>query len=340
VFGNGMLIFIFAKHKSLRNVPNTFIFCLSIGDFMVICGAVPFIAVIYATESWPFGEVICKLSEFLRDLSIGVSCFSLTVLSVDRYLAIAMVLKQMRHCRSKRMAYWVSAIIWLLAVGLAVPGAYTSHVMEYQTSNTTSVFVCYPFPIEWIDWYPRIMVMTKFCLLYAIPLIIISVSYAMLARHLMLSKRNNPANGGTFQPANYKQQLKSRAKVAKLVLVFVAIFIVSFLPNHVFMLWFYYTYPKSMDNYNNYWHFVKISGYVLSFTNSCLNPFVLFFSSGRFREYIKHYLRINRQTKRQMFALRRINSRSDTTNFNLKNETMSSSTNKHVYTSFSAVTGL
>ena len=46
-------------------------------------------------------------------------------------------------------------------------------------------------------------------------------------------------------------------KVAKLVLVFVVIFVISFLPNHIFLLWFYYTYPKSMENYNSFWHYFK-----------------------------------------------------------------------------------
>src|SRR5437870_6016945 len=41
--GNGLLIFIFMRHKSLRNVPNTFILCLSAGDIMVIVGTIPFI---------------------------------------------------------------------------------------------------------------------------------------------------------------------------------------------------------------------------------------------------------------------------------------------------------
>lgn len=288
--GNGLLIFIFMRHKSLRNVPNTFILCLSAGDIMVIVGTIPFISLIYTLESWPFGTFICKLSEFMRDLSIGVTSLSLMVLSIDRYLAIAMALKQLNlSIRSKKSAYITSGIVWILAILIAIPGGYNSHVIEIKPSNTTVIRVCYPFPLEWIDWYPKIMVMTKFVLLYVVPLIFISISYAMLARHLLMTKKRAKETG-VPTPANYRNQLKSRAKVAKLVLVFVAIFVISFLPNHLFMLWFYYTYPRSMENYNGWWHFLKISGYVLSFANSCTNPCVLYLSSGRFRAYYRAYL--------------------------------------------------
>ena len=288
--GNGLLIFIFMRHKSLRNVPNIFILCLSAGDMMVIVGTIPFISLIYTLESWPFGNFICKLSEFMRDLSMGVTSLSLMVLSIDRYLAIAMALKQLNmSCRSKRMAYMTSAIVWMLAVIIAIPGGYTSHVMEYRQSNTTVIRICYPFPLEWITWYPKMMIMTKFVLLYVVPLIFISISYAMLARHLLLTKKRAKETG-VPTPTNYRNQLKSRAKVAKLVLVFVASFMVSFLPNHLFMVWFYYTYPQSLENYNGFWHFFKITGYILSFANSCSNPCVLYMSSGRFRSYYKSYL--------------------------------------------------
>ena len=310
--GNGLLIFIFSRHKSLRNVPNTFILCLSIGDMMVIVGTIPFISLIYTLESWPFGSFICKLSEFMRDLSIGVTSLSLMALSVDRYLAIALALKHLNMSfRSKKMTYMTSGVVWFLAILIAIPGSYTSHVMDYRTSNTTTIQVCFPYPMEWIDWYPKIMVTTKFVVLYLVPLIFISVSYAMLARHLLLT-RKRAKETGVPTPANYQNQLKSRAKVAKLVLVFVAIFIVSFLPNHVFLLWFYYTYPESMRNYNGFWHFLKIAGYVLSFANSCTNPFVLYLSSGRFRTYYRQYLCCLRPRKDHQMILRYGNiSRSD-----------------------------
>jgi len=85
VLGNGTLVLIFGRHRRMRNVPNTYIFSLALGDLLLILTCVPFTSTVYTIESWPYGEFICKLSEFVKDLSIGVSVFTLTALSADRY---------------------------------------------------------------------------------------------------------------------------------------------------------------------------------------------------------------------------------------------------------------
>lgn len=54
----------------------------------VILTCVPFTFTVYVIDSWPFGLELCKVSEFVKDVSIGVSVFTLTALSADRFFAI------------------------------------------------------------------------------------------------------------------------------------------------------------------------------------------------------------------------------------------------------------
>ncbi|KAK9507062.1 hypothetical protein O3M35_008886 [Rhynocoris fuscipes] len=84
VLGNGTLVLIFIRHRTMRNVPNTYILSLALGDLLVIISCVPFTSIVYTLPSWPYGEFICKLSESIKDISIGVSVFTLTALSADR----------------------------------------------------------------------------------------------------------------------------------------------------------------------------------------------------------------------------------------------------------------
>ena len=87
IIGNSCTIFIILK-ESLHHSPSfRFILNLAIGDLLVIIDTVPFVATIYTFESWPYGEFVCKLSEFLRDLSISVTVFTLTTMSYDRHQA-------------------------------------------------------------------------------------------------------------------------------------------------------------------------------------------------------------------------------------------------------------
>ena len=88
IIGNGTLIYTVLRNKNMRNTSNIFIVSLAFGDFLLILVSVPFTATIYTFTSWPYGEAICKVNEFLHTLSLGVSIFTLTALSGDCYTAI------------------------------------------------------------------------------------------------------------------------------------------------------------------------------------------------------------------------------------------------------------
>ena len=88
VLGNGTLIFTVLRNKSMRNVPNILIVSLSCGDMILLTMSAPFSAVVFGVANYPFPSFICKLNEYLQTLSVGVSVFTLTALSGDRYVAI------------------------------------------------------------------------------------------------------------------------------------------------------------------------------------------------------------------------------------------------------------
>lgn len=62
--------------------------CVIVLLLQVIVTCVPFTFTVYILDSWPFGLLLCKLSECAKDISIGVSVFTLTALSADRFFAI------------------------------------------------------------------------------------------------------------------------------------------------------------------------------------------------------------------------------------------------------------
>ena len=225
LLGNGTIVYIFFRNKSMRTVPNTYIISLAIGDLTIIVVALPFVSTIYTFETWPYGEVVCKLSEFSRDISIGVTVFTLTMLSAERYAAI---IQPMKFISNQNKTIAINVIIWLMSVIIAIPGAYTSFVWEVIISNNKSILVCYPFPEELGEWYPKIVVFLKFLLYYAIPLIMIASFYTLIARHLIESARNPIGKNDT-----HYRQLRGRKKISKIVLGLVVIFAICFFPNQV-----------------------------------------------------------------------------------------------------------
>lgn len=282
--GNGLILIIFLRHKSMRTIPNTYIISLSIGDLLKISGALPFLSTIYTFESWPYGEFLCKLSEFLTDLSLMVTVLTLTILSVDRYRAIVMPLKRYTSYKDKQLTLLIAFLIWTLASVFAFNGFYNSFILVESVSDSKNISFCFPYPPEYGTDYPKIIVLIKFALLYAIPLIVTSFFYLLIAHHLMFSSKKLSETNST-----HVKQIRSRTKVAKIVLSFIVLFAVCFFPSNIFMLWFHF-YPNANIYYNDFWHYLRIFGFVLAYSNCCLNPVALYLVSETFRNYYKRYL--------------------------------------------------
>ncbi|XP_006609593.1 neuropeptide CCHamide-1 receptor-like isoform X3 [Apis dorsata] len=257
--GNGVLALTILRHSNMRNVPNIYVFSLALGDLLVIMTCVPFTFTVYILDSWPFGLVLCKVSECAKDISIGVSVFTLTALSADRFFAIVDPMRKFHTTgtgkRATRFTVIVAALIWLLAIMCAIPGSF-SYIRVFKVNSSISFRACYPYPPEFGPNYPKTILVCRFFIYYAVPLIIIAFFYILMARHLMRSTRNIP---------------------------------VCFFPQHVFMLWFY-IHPTAQQDYNDFWHYFRILGFCLAFTNSCINPIALYCVSSTFRKYFDRYL--------------------------------------------------
>ncbi|XP_022174354.1 neuropeptide CCHamide-1 receptor-like [Myzus persicae] len=288
MIGNVTLVLIFVRNKQMRNVPNIYIINLALGDLLVIISCVPFTSTVYTFPSWPYGLAVCKVSETAKDVSIGVSVFTLTALSADRYFAIVNPMRKLHASIGGRFAtrftLTVAAAIWAAAVACAVPAARFSYVRQFRVHNVTLFEACYPFSEHLGPTYPKVMVTVKFLVYYAVPLAVIACFYVLIARYLVHTTNNMP---GELQ--GQIRQVRARKKVAKAVLAFVLMFAICFLPHHIFMLWFY-NYPKSTDEYNTFWHVLRIVGFCLSFINSCINPIALYLVSGTFRKHFDKQL--------------------------------------------------
>ncbi|KYN04927.1 Neuromedin-B receptor [Cyphomyrmex costatus] len=276
--GNGVLALTILRHTNMRNVPNTYVLSLALGDLLALT-CVPFTFTVYILDSWPFGLLLCKFSECAKDISVGVSVFTLTALSADRFFAIVDPMRKLHVTGSGRRATRFTAIIavliWVLAIICAIPASF-SYIRVFKA--------CYPFPEEFGPNYPKVVLICRFFIYYIIPLSIIAVFYILMARHLMRSTRNIL---GEMQ--GQIKQIQARKKVAKMVMAFVIVFAVCFFPQHVFMLWFY-IHPTAQKDYNAFWHYFRILGFCLAFTNSCINPIALYCVSGTFRKYFDRYL--------------------------------------------------
>ncbi|XP_035685542.1 gastrin-releasing peptide receptor-like [Branchiostoma floridae] len=288
LLGNGTVIRTVCANKNMRNIPNVFITSLAIGDFLVMLTCVPFTVAMYFLPEYEFGSVMCKLTPFMQLTSIGVSIFTLTAMSHDRYQAIVNTMNIRRsHALSRTVVAAVG--IWLVSMSLGIADVIHSDVVTFTSPNSTNqswitIKSCMPNPFELTPVYPRAQTIGQFAVLYCVPLMTIAAFYILIARHLLITSRNIPGRNSSVA-----RQMETRKNVAKTVLILVLIFALCWLPVHVFNLWrwfaLYPCYPPPDVHF-----YVMAVSQILMYANSCVNPFALCLSSKSFQTYFRRYL--------------------------------------------------
>lgn len=283
VTGNGTLVYVVLRTKMLRNVPNTLIVNLSIGDLLLLVFSAPFFAIIYGTDQYPFNEFVCKLNGYLQTLTLGVSIFTLTALSWDRYVAIVHPMSKHKGKPTRKIAIVVT-IIWIASALIAI-----SDAVSYRLETRLSVTFCHEVPYN--DYgvvYLRIRNIIHLFIMFIIPLFIIGRFYILMARILVKSSRQLPCEATLGPGMNHQQQrqIEARVKVAKVVLSFVILFVVCWLPRHMYVLW----YAWNDEGMTDFWYIMKIASVCFMYAYSCVNPYALYFLSSQFRKYYNRHL--------------------------------------------------
>ncbi|KAL2085926.1 hypothetical protein ACEWY4_019246 [Coilia grayii] len=115
ILGNGLVLFVIIKFERIRTVTNIFLVNL-VGSNLVFTFSLPFWAAYHAGE-WNFGTPLCKLVAMATYVGFRSSVLFLTLLTVDRYLAVVHALAVSQH-RKGWYAVVASGLVWLTC-GLA-----------------------------------------------------------------------------------------------------------------------------------------------------------------------------------------------------------------------------
>lgn len=86
--GNLLVIVVVCLNRRMRTTTNFFLVNLATADFSVGLFCVYQNISLYLMERWIFGDFLCRMYHFVHGMSYTASILILTVISVERYLAI------------------------------------------------------------------------------------------------------------------------------------------------------------------------------------------------------------------------------------------------------------
>ncbi|KAF7268202.1 tachykinin-like peptides receptor 99D isoform X1 [Rhynchophorus ferrugineus] len=278
--GNLIVIWIVLAHKRMRTVTNYFLLNLSVADTMVSTLNVTFNYVYMLYSHWPFGELYCKISQFIAVLSVCASVFSLMSISIDRYMAIMTPLKP----RMGRMVTLVLALFtWILGILIGMPSLLFYKTYRNIYLNGEERVICYQ---EWPDGmgsesiYEYYFNVAFLIITYLVPILSMTYTYARIGIELWGSQ----SIGECTQ--RQMDNIKSKRRVVKMMMVVVIIFAVCWLPYQLYFIVISY-FPEITNS--EYIQETFLAIYWLAMSNSMYNPIIYCWMNARFRRGFKQF---------------------------------------------------
>lgn len=301
--GNTLVIYVVLRYSKMQTVTYIYILMLAVADEIFLLG-LPFLIVTLSQKSWIFGLPMCKIYMTTTSINQFTSSIFLTVLSADRYIAVCHPISAPKY-RTPVIARCVSLTAWAASALLMVPvfmyaatltrpdGDQTCNIFWPQgdeedvgilTSNVTETEDPRKQPIV---NQQRAFTIYSLILGFAIPLSLILIFYAQVVFKLRtVGPKSNTAANTTAKSTARK---KSHAKVTRLVLTVITVYIFCWLPYWInqLSLIFRSNIPPSEDEPprdDNLVIVVTLLAGCLSYSNSAVNPVLYAFLSENFKK--------------------------------------------------------
>ncbi|XP_005991182.2 somatostatin receptor type 4 [Latimeria chalumnae] len=264
LIGNSMVIFVILRYAKMKTATNIYILNLAIADELFML-SVPFLSASAALQHWPFGSWMCRTVLSVDGINMFTSVFCLTVLSVDRYIAVVHPIKAARY-RRPTVAKMINLCVWIVSLIVISP------IIIFADTKTTEdeIVVCnliWPGP----SWSTAFVIYT-FLLGFFVPVFAISLCYILIIVKMR----------AVALKAGWQQRKKSEKKITRMVMLVVTVFVICWMPFYVVQL--LNLFLPQMDATIN--HFSLI----LSYANSCANPILYGFLSDNFRRSFQRIL--------------------------------------------------
>ncbi|XP_015436944.1 PREDICTED: orexin receptor type 1-like [Dufourea novaeangliae] len=308
VTANVLVIAVVFKYHYMRSVTNYFVVNLSVADLLVTTICMP-VAVSQAfSVVWNHGELMCKLSAYLQGVAVAASVFTITAMSIDRYLAIRSPIA-FRRVFNRKSTVLVIVALWLVALiifapvwrvmTLKSPGRELGNIPLLESWTAMGNFsqnisrlppafsICYE-DFKPLGIHAHLFGAVCFLLVYAIPGFVVILSYSMMGR--TLCARTPPFDSDSVEGSASSQQsfrlVRERKRIAWILLLLAVLFALCWLPYNVLMLLIDFGAVGDGMETTDAVSYCLFLGHA----NSALNPVVYCFMTRNFRRSVAEIL--------------------------------------------------
>ncbi|XP_048844200.1 melanopsin-A-like [Brienomyrus brachyistius] len=278
--GNFLVMYAFCRSRSLRTPANMFIINLAVADFLMCVTQTPIFFIASMHKRWIFGEKVCELYAFCGALFGICSMITLTVIAVDRYVVITRPLASI-GLLSHRRALLILAATWGYSLSWSLPPffGWSAYVPEGLLTSCTWDYMTFTPSV-------RAYTMLLFIFVFFIPLFIIMYCYAFIFRSIReTNKAVNEINKESKKDSMKKfQRMKSDWKMAKIALILILLYVVSWSPYSCVALTAFAGYADMLTPYMN-----SVPA-VIAKASAIHNPIIYAITHPKYRSALARYI--------------------------------------------------
>ncbi|KAM9425195.1 melanopsin-A-like [Pholidichthys leucotaenia] len=280
LLGNFLVIYAFCRSRSLRTPSNIFIINLAVADFLMCLTQTPIFFITSMHKHWIFGKKGCELYAFCGALFGICSMITLMVIAVDRYIVITRPLASLGVI-SRKKAFTTVAAAWLYSMGWSLPPffGWSAYVPEGLMTSCSWDYMTFTPSV-------RSYTMLLFTFVFFIPLSIIIFCYCCIFRAIRRATRaiTKINHQGTRDSAKRFHKMRSEWKMAKIALIVILLFIISWAPYSCAALTAFAGYADLLTPYMN-----SVPA-VIAKASAIHNPIIYAITHPKYRSAISRYV--------------------------------------------------
>ena len=216
--GNVMVLLVMFYNKMMRTVTNILILNLAITDLLFITLSLPFTALDYYHSSWTMSDFVCRLDQYIYEVTAAVSIYIVVIMSAMRYIAVCHPLLSVSFGTTTNTIAFVSWT-WLLVCVVFIPTLALFSKKHYDYNGTQYASCEIGNKQAEFAYY-----VWSFSFSFAIPIILLVGLYTPMLIKLWT---------GELRSASHA---KTNSRATRIVVAIVLLFVVCWLPFRVINL--------------------------------------------------------------------------------------------------------
>lgn len=295
IIGNALVCLTIIRKPHVLGSTSQYLFSLAIADLCVLLFNFP-IAILKEQDpfKWFLGEAVCLYFAPATETFFAAAIFSITLVSLERYVNVARKAIRVRRMRSRNRRSLILVVVWVASFILTSVPLYM--FQAYDSCHKT----CY---LTWSPAFFWIYMISLNVLLYVLPLAVIIFSSITIARKV--SKRPRlilkeelarcstsvvRGEGHPAQSSSLKTMLRQKRKTYRILKPLVILFAVTMFPFTAFRLVLLVWTDLPLKSY----YTIVVTLVVIStVVNSAADPLVYCVVNKEFRREVKSILPYN-----------------------------------------------